>query len=50
MFMRKIKINGEIILADDGDRLSDIFIEKAEYIDLSSDKYFADLFIENMMF
>lgn len=28
MFMRKIKINGEIILADDGDRLSDIFIEK----------------------
>ncbi len=24
--------------------------EKAEYIDLSSDKYFSDLFIENMMF
>lgn len=26
-----------------------VFIEKAEYIDLSADKYFADLFIENMM-
>lgn len=27
-----------------------VFTEKAEYIDLSSDKYFSDLFIENMMF
>lgn len=26
------------------------FTEKAEYINLSSDKYFSDLFIENMMF
>lgn len=26
------------------------FTEKAEYIDLSSDKYFSDLFIENMIF
>ncbi|MBE6756169.1 MAG: DUF4445 domain-containing protein [Ruminococcaceae bacterium] len=27
-----------------------VFTEKAEYIDLSSDKYFSDLFIENMQF
>jgi len=27
-----------------------LFTEKAEYLDLSGDKYFSDLFIENMMF
>lgn len=27
-----------------------LFTEKAEYIDLSGDKYFSDLFVENMMF
>ncbi len=27
-----------------------LFTEKAEYIDLSGDKYFSDLFIENMIF
>lgn len=27
-----------------------LFTEKAEYIDLSGDKYFSDLFMENMMF
>lgn len=40
---------GTVKYACEKNDLSSI-IEKAEYIDLSSDKYFSDLFIENMMF